>query len=296
LTAAVLIGSTDGGLSTLLKPALDAGKFQIFDLGFDGDFFKKPYTLLGGILGGAFLSMASHGTDQLIVQRVLTTKSLPTSRKALIGSGVLVIIQFALFLVVGLMLYGHFQEASLSELGLKRSDELFPSFIISGLPAGVSGLIIAGLFAAALSSLAGSMSSMASSTILDLYKPLMGSGLSEKKELVASRLATVGWAILLVGSATLFMASSQAVVELALSIASFTYGGLLGTFLLGVLVKKANQRTAIISFVSGIGFMILVISSGLVAWTWYTVVGTLATMAVGSVLTSLQEKRANHSP
>ena len=183
--------------------------------------------------------MASHGTDQLIVQRVLATKSVHAGRKALIGSGVIIIVQFALFLLVGILLYGHYGGASLAQLGLKSADEIFPRYIVEGLPPGVSGIIIAGLFAAALSTLAGSMSSMASSTVLDLYKPRAGAGLTPEKELRFSRAVTALWAALLVVSALFFMNTSQAVVELALSIASFTYGGLLGTFLLGVLFKRS---------------------------------------------------------
>jgi SSS family transporter len=281
LTVMVLIIQSEGGLSALMQPALGAQKFQIFEGGWEADFFSRPYTILGGLLGGAFLSMASHGTDQLIVQRVLTTKSLSASRKALIGSGVVVIFQFALFLFVGLLLYGHYSAGSLSELGLSRTDEIFPSFIIHGLPPGVSGFIIAGLFAAALSSLSASISSLASSTVLDLYKPYTGSRLTPEQELTLARRVTVGWGILLAGSATIFMTSGQTVVELALSIASFTYGGLLGTFLLGVLVRKANQTIALTSFVVGIITMLVVVTSGVVAWTWYTVVGTVVTLSVG---------------
>ncbi len=289
LTAIILVNGMEGGLSRLMQPALEAGKLQVFDWGFGGDFFKRPYTLIGGILGGAFLSMASHGTDQLIVQRVLTTKSLAASRKALIGSGVVVIFQFALFLLIGLMLYGHYNSATLSDLGLRRSDEIFPNFIIYGLPDGVSGIIIAGLLAAALSSLSGSMSSMASSTVLDLYKPLAKSSMSPEKELRLARFVTVGWASLLTLSALFFMTSGQAVVELALSIASFTYGGLLGTFLLGILVKNAKQTTALISFATGIVVMVAVITSGLVAWTWFTVIGTVVTVGVGTLLARVRD-------
>jgi SSS family solute:Na+ symporter len=295
LTALLLIRHTDGGLLQLLQPALAAGKLTVFDFSVEQDFFRRPYTFLAGVLGGAFLSMASHGTDQLIVQRVLTTKSLPASRMALIGSGVIVIIQFALFLCVGLMLYGYYGGASLTDLGLNRSDEIFPNFIIHELPAGVSGIIIAGLFAAALSSLAGSMSSMASSTVLDLYKPLMHSTLTLRQELRLARLVTVGWATLLSASALFFMTSGQTVVELALSIASFTYGGLLGTFLLGVLVKGAHQRTALISFGVGVISMIAVITSNLLAWTWYTVIGTAVTMSCGLILSHLVQEEQRGS-
>ena len=154
----------------------------------------------------------------------------------------------------------------------------------------MAGFVIAGLTAVALSTLAGSLTSMASSTVLDLYKPYFGKNVSPEKELKISRLVTIGWAALLVCSALFFMNTTQTVVELALSIASFTYGGLLGTFLLGVLFKKPTQEDALAGFVAGIFIMITVISLKLVAWTWFTVVGVAATLIVGNVLSSLSKR------
>lgn len=288
LTAAgVIIGSTPGGWHALTDSAAAAGKFQIFNTGFQEGFWRDPYTLLAGLLGGAFLSMASHGTDQLIVQRVLTTKSLREGRKALIGSGVIIIVQFFIFLIVGILLYGHYHGSSLSALGLTRADEIFPKYIVEGLPPGVSGFIIAGLFAAALSTISGSISSMSSSTILDLYPRFRRGAEHKETSLRLSRLVTILWAGLLVCSALFFMNTSQTVIELALSIASFTYGGLLGTFLLGVLSKRARQEDALAGFVAGIFFMVTVISLHVVAWTWYTLLGVLATLAIGNILSAL---------
>ena len=229
--------------------------------------------------------MASHGTDQLIVQRILATKTLAAGRKALVGSGIIIIVQFTLFLVIGLLLFGHYNGATVADLGLSRSDEIFPKFIIEGMPAGLSGLIIAGLMAAALSTLSGSMSSMASSVVMDLLKPM--TGLAEERALRISRRMTVVFAAVLVGSAILFMNSDQTVVELALSIASFTYGGLLGTFLLGMLSAKPNQRTALIAFAAGILGMVAVISLQLVAWTWYTLAGVSVTILTGLLVSML---------
>ncbi len=290
----VLISSYEGGWAGITQAAAAAGKFEVLNLDFGEGFFQQPYTLIAGVLGGAFLSMASHGTDQLIVQRVLTTKSLAASRKALIGSGVIIILQFAIFLLVGILLYGYYNGAALADLGLARADEVFPKFIIEGLPAGVSGFIIAGLFAAALSTLAGSMSSMSSSTVLDLYKPISGKTLSPERELWISRMATVLWAGLLVGSAIFFMTTSQTVVELALSIASFTYGGLLGTFLLGVLFKQPKQEDALAGFIAGILIMVTVIALKLVAWTWFTMIGVTTTLAIGGLLSLLSRNQQPH--
>lgn len=277
------------GFNSIVSAASLDNKFEIFNLGFSGgfsEFFAKPYTLFAGVLGGAFLSMASHGTDQLIVQRLLTTKSLADGKKAIIGSGVLVIIQFALFLVVGLGLYALYGTYNLAEIGISKSDEIFPIFIINKLPVGISGIIIAGLFAAALSTLAGSISALSSSTMLDLYKPFSGID-DDGKELKISRYFTIMWTVILIGSALFFMSSPQTVVELALSIASFTYGGLLGTFLLGLLNKKAKQEDALAGFTAGIFIMITVITLNLAAWTWFTLIGVGTTLIVGSLLSKL---------
>ena len=284
----ILVGLLPNGIDTLFSTAAADNKFNFINMGFDGGikgFFSDPYTLIGGLLGGAFLSMASHGTDQLIVQRLLTTKNLKNAQKAIITSGVIVIFQFVIFLVVGVALYAYYGPMNI------KSDEIFPKFIIEKLPVGVSGFIIAGLFAAALSTLAGSISSLSSSTMLDLYKPMIGKELSPEKELKISRFITLGWAGMLVCAAILFMNSSSTVVELALSIASFTYGGLLGTFLLGLINKRATQEDALAGFTAGIFVMITVISLHLVAWTWFTIIGVLTTVLIGSFLASLNKRK-----
>lgn len=255
-------------------------KLSVINLGLDSgisDFFGKPYTLIGGIVGGTFLSMASHGTDQLIVQRLLATKKLKEAKKAVIGSGIIVFIQFAVFLLLGVGLYAYYDTLNV------KSDEIFPMFIIEELPPGVSGIIIAGLFAAAMSTLAGSVSSLSSSTSFDLLAKFQ-LNFNEKKKLTISKYLTVLWTFMLTGSAFLFMNSSSAVVELALSIASFTYGGLLGTFLLGLTNKNIDQKSALTAFTISITGMVLIISFKLVAWTWFTFLGVLLTLIFGNFI------------
>jgi Na+/proline symporter len=181
-------------------------------------------------------------------------------------------------------------------MGLSRADEIFPRYIIDGLPPGFSGFIVAGLLAAALSTLAGSISSMASSTTLDLIKPYLSKALRPEKEIFLSRVVTIGFAAALVGSAMFFMNTTQTVVELALSISSFTYGGLLGTFLLGALFRRPREEDALAGFAAGIFIMISVISLKLVAWTWYTLVGVLATVAIGLLLSSLSRASGEAGP
>ena len=200
LAAIYLLNLIPGGWASVTSSALAENKLSVFKLGFENGiagFFSQPYTLFGGLIGGAFLSMASHGTDQLIVQRLLSTKNLRDGQKAIIGSGIIVIIQFAIFLLVGVMLFAYYGKLDV------KSDEIFPMFIINVLPAGISGLIIAGLFAAAMSTLAGSMTSLASSTMHDLYIPFFGKNLDDQKQLKLSRMFTIFWAGMLVISAIL---------------------------------------------------------------------------------------------
>jgi solute:Na+ symporter, SSS family len=290
LAGIYLINLIPDGMTGVFKAASVGDKFSIFNFGFNKGitgFFKDPYTVIGGVLGGTFLSMASHGTDQLIVQRLFATKNLKSAQKAIIGSGVIVILQFVIFLVLGVMLYSYYGTLNV------RSDEIFPRFIIEVLPSGITGIIIAGLFAAAISTLAGSISSISSSTMIDIIFPFFGKNFSEKKKLKTSRLLTIFWATLLIISAMIFKSSSQAVVEIALSIASFTYGGLLGTFLLGLIFKKAQQREALIGFISGIVFMSTVISLKIVAWTWFTLIGVLATIIIGVLMSYVKRAKTN---
>ncbi|MCX7878327.1 MAG: sodium:solute symporter [Ignavibacteria bacterium] len=259
-----------------------SGKLDFLNFHFD---FTMPYTILSSIIGGAFLSMASHGTDQLIVQRLLAANSLKASQKALITSGFIVFIQFALFLLIGSVLYIFFSGEQM------KADEVFPKFIINHMPSGISGIIIAGLLAAAMSTLSGSISALSSSLVEDIYKPYFGKNLSEENLLKASRIIALLWCIALLLSAFLFMNSPKSVVELGLTIASFTYGGLLGTFLLGIFFK-ADESKALTGFVSAILGMIVVIYFTPVAWTWYTLTGVIIALLVAN-LTSLIRKKTH---
>ena len=267
-----------GGLETTLARATDVGKLRIVDWSLS---LSTTYTLLGGLVGGALLSAASHGTDHLIVQRLLSTTSLRDARRALVGSGILVIVQFGLFLLVGTALWA----AGADDAAL-RSDELFPRFAVASLPPGVSGLVIAGLLAAAMSTLASSLNSLASAATHDFYAPLTGRR-DQRHLLNVGRWATLLWAVVLGALALSFARSSDTpVVELALSIASITYGSLLGTYILGGTVAAVRQRDAITAIAIASGTMLLLFlakpgSFGNLAWPWYVPLGTVITLAVG---------------
>jgi SSS family transporter len=302
LQMTIYIGGAILALIILLNSIPSSGTLQMlgqkteifnFSLGENiGDFFRKPYTIIASLIGGTFLSMASHGTDQLIVQRLLTTKTLKDSQKAIIGSGVMVMFQFVLFLIIGLLLYVYFNGVSLTDPSapFHKADEIFPFFIIHYLPVGIKGIIIAGLFAAAMSTLAGSISSLSSSSMLDLYKPFFSRQENDKHDLIISRILTIVWAVILTLVAFLFIHVQQSVVEIALGIASITYGGLLGTFLLGRFFKNIKQPAAIAGFTSGILVMLMIILipkllgiPAIVHWTWFVAIGSLACIIAGNI-------------
>ncbi len=313
LAAGIILTRLPNGLSDVIHMAQEAGKFHFFHLGFDlsfKDFIAQPYTFLTALIGGAIFSIASHGTDQLIVQRLLTTRSLRSSQKALIGSGIVVFLQFGLFLCIGLLLYGFYGGRTSAQLGLATTDEIFAKFIVEELPAGLSGLIIAAILAAAMSTLSSSINSLASATTMDLYKPYWGKNNAPEKDLRISKLITIAWGIILTGSAFFFailqLQSSgerPAVVELGLGIASYTYGGLLGAFMLGVLSKKLERMDAAIGFFSGLIALLFLVEGpvqdllpgeGLtIAWPLYTLVGGMIVILVGYISYSIRKLRNN---
>ena len=153
-----------------LGQAYAAGKFQVINL--SAPVLTSPFNAVAAILGGAIFSMASHGTDQLMVQRVLACRSLADGRRAMIGSACMVGVQFALFSLVGALLWVHLGGRSPAELGLRSSDDLFPQFILDELPPGLSGLLIAGILSATMGSLSSALNSMATSTVADLWRAL----------------------------------------------------------------------------------------------------------------------------
>jgi len=287
----IYIGGTLVGLFMIVRlvpdgwPAIHAiaqhaGKLRVFD--FTPDFWR-PYTFWAGLLGGAFLTTASHGTDQLIVQRLLAARSERQSMTALLSSGVAIFFQFALFLMIGVMLFAFYRSPS-SMFG--RADRVFPTFIVTRMPHGVSGLLIAAILAAAMSNLSAALNSLASTFVIDFYlrgKP----DTEERRQLRLSRVATVCWGLVLFGLAILALQKVGRVVEVGLQIASVAYGALLGVFLLGVLTRRANQSGAMIGMLCGFGIEFYIWLATRVPWTWYVLIGTVVTFSVGYVTSVL---------
>ena len=284
----VLLQVVPAGWEGIVAAAEPESKFRIVHL--EGGFADVRW-LFTGLIGGAFLSMASHGVDHIIVQRLLASPSLRAARRALIGSGIIVITQFALFLVVGVGLYAFYEGRTFA-----AADEVFPRFIIEQLPPGVTGLVIAGILAAAMSTVASSLNSLASATTHDLYMPITGR--SDPAHLMRmGKRFTLVWAAILIGGAMLFQLVQQGtpVVVLALQIASFTYGGLLGGFLLGVFSKRARQADAITGMATTMAIMTALWAAQqweliptFVDTLWFALIGTVITLAVGGTRARLR--------
>jgi SSS family transporter len=291
VAACVLIGqAVTGGWSSIFSSAAASGKLRVIDTyaGFD-----RAQTVWAGVIGGAFLAMASHGTDQLIVQRLLAARNLRDAQKAIIGSGLVVFLQFTLFLVIGLGLWAFYQGRAFA-----TTDTIFPTFIVEHMPPGLLGLIVAAIIAATMSTHSGAINSLAAATTHDIYLPLTGRAADAPETLRVGKLFALAWGVVLTIGALLFKQQGTPVVIVALGIASFTYGGLLGGFFLGILWRRAVQRDAITGMSIGILAMAFVVFANQIgqwipslaaplapfasiAWPWYVLIGTSITFAVG---------------
>jgi SSS family solute:Na+ symporter len=273
-----------GGWTAIHAAAASAGKLQVFD--FRPDFWL-PYTFWAGVIGGTAFLTASHGTDQLIVQRLLAARGQRQSATALISSGVVIFLQFALFLMVGVMLWAYYRVPSAA---FGKPDRIYPTFIVSRMPHGISGLLIAAILAAAMSNLSAALNSLSSSTIMDFVLRLRPQT-DERARMKLSRLATFCWAMVLFALAVLALQKVGRVVEVGLQIASVAYGALLGVFLLGVLTRRANQRGAMVGMLFGFCTGVYLWQWTHVPWTWWVLIGTIVTFAVGYAVSSTIPER-----
>jgi SSS family transporter len=273
--------------------AWEAGKFTVFD--FSKPVLTSPYAFLTAVVGGALLTMGSHGADQLIAQRVLSCRSLSDGRKAMIGSAVAIGVQFALFSLVGALLWARNRGASLSSLHL-TSDQVFGEFILRDLPVGLSGLLVAGILAATMGSLSSALNSLSTSTLADLVTSWTRWRPAESTMLTVARWMAAIWALVMVGFASLFTSTDDPVVELGLSIASYAYGALLGAFLLGLLVPRADGVASFAAFVATLlvtAWAALGISIGgqPLAFPWFVVIGVVVTLLVGGLISLVRPRR-----
>lgn len=293
----VIYNLLPGGWEDVIKFAEPGNKFQVFNLSMPDSFwsiFTGNYGLIGGLIGGAFLAMASHGTDQLIVQRLLTCKDKKSSQKAVIFSGIIVFFQFAMFLFIGIMLYAFYQGADfktmeMNSVNLTKSDEIFPMFIVQNLPVGLAGLVVAALLSASMSTLSSTFNSLASTTIYDLLKGKKF--LSDTvNELKYSRIATVFWSVVIMGTGLLFQSETNPAVDFALKIQSLIYGGLLGVFLLGIMQPRANIKNAVITYsfvIISLSLLFILPKFNIIPainLTWFTFIGVVLTFVISHLL------------
>jgi SSS family solute:Na+ symporter len=253
--------------------AASGGKLRVFDFAFS---LTQSYTFWSGLLGGTFLTMASHGTDQTMVQRLLAARNERDSKKALLVSGVIILVQFTLFLVIGVMLFVYMRSGGLI-VPAGDPDRIYPAFIVQRMPVGLAGIVLASIFAIAMSNASGSLNSLASSSMMD-----MGRRRAETtaQSLGASRRMTLVWGVVL---GLLALVPWGPVLVAGLTIASITYGALLGVFLLGTWNARANENGALLGFATGLATMIAVSRFTALAWTWYVLAGTIVTFAVGTI-------------
>ena len=277
---ATIIHYVPGGWSHIHQVAAASGKLRVFDF---TPTFWKPYTFWAGVIGGAFLTTASHGTDQLIVQRLLAARSQRQSVAALLSSGAAILFQFGLFLVLGVMLFVYYK---LPSAHFGKADWIYPTFIVTRMPHGISGLLIAAILAAAMSNLSAALNSLSSSTILDFYVRLRPQT-DEAKKMRLSRASTFIWATILFTLAVLSLKHISRVVEVGLQLASIAYGAMLGVFMLGVLTRRATQYGAMAGMLFGFAVEVYLWQFTPVPWTWWVAIGTVVTFVVGYAASSL---------
>jgi SSS family transporter len=286
ITFFVILGMIPNGWEGVLAAA--GPKFSVWNFSPD---IHIPYTFWAGIIGGAFLTTASHGVDQLIVQRLLAARNERESKIALLSSGVIVLFQFTLFLVIGVMLYSFYHYHP--ELAAPAApDPIIPTIIVSYIPHRIRGIMVAAILAAAMSNLSSALNAMASTTVVDFVRPFFRNDLSSASQLRISRWFTVFWGVALAALAVLSRGVGS-VLEAGLTIASITYGSMLGVFLLGVLTRRANERGAITGMAVGLLSMLGVWFASDIAFTWYVLVGTVITFAVGYAASLLSARSSS---
>jgi SSS family transporter len=278
-----LFGSLSRGWSRLTAYAAEHDKFRLFDLRFD---VTRPYTLWSGLLGGTFIALATHGTDQLMVQRYLSARSQREAGRALAASGFVVCAQFALFLLIGVGL-ACFYDLFPPGAPFAKNDEVFPSFIVTYLPVGVVGIIVAAVFSAAMSTLSSSLNSSAAAAVNDFYMPWRREKPSPGHLLWVSRGLTVVFGLMQIGVGTAGPLLAGSVVESVLAIAGFTTGVILGVFFLGTLNRRATQRGALAGLVGGLAVMTAFVFCTRLSWPWFALYGSAYTFGIGSLVSLL---------
>ncbi|MFL6231406.1 MAG: sodium:solute symporter [Pyrinomonadaceae bacterium] len=322
--AFVLAAGIKGGFGEAVALGKGYGKFNLIDLGFRWTDYTissptsfwsalpwsggkwsfhlpvdltKTYTLWAGLLGGCFLTMSTHGTDQYLVQRYLCTDRPRRAAQALLSSGAVVFAQFVGFLFIGVLLFAFYQPhadpayatltAGAATLPIEGafqsvpSDSVFPHFITRHMPSGLSGLVVAAIFAAALSS---SLNSIAATAVNDLYKPFAPRR-DDRHYLRVSHWLTLVWGVVQIAVALLFMSQNRSALDQALSIASLVNGPVLGVFLVGTFLRRASEPPALVGMLTSMVVMLYIRFMTPLAWTWYVLLGSAVTFLVAFAVT-----------
>jgi len=282
--AVILTNSIDGGFSAAIATAKSFGKFSLFDFSFDA---TKTFTFWAGLIGGCFLTMSTHGTDQYLVQRYLCTDRPRKAATALLVSGAIVLGQFIGFLFIGVLLFAYYHPftdpgytaAAAAAFPFTGGDRVFPDFITRHMPTGLSGLVVAAIFAAAMSS---SLNSIAATVVNDLYKPFRA-GKPDKHYLKVSHVLTLGWGVVQIAVALLVRHQNRSALDQALSIASLINGPVLGVFLVGAFLRRVSEPPALIGMVASIVVMLCIFFLTKIAWTWYVFIGSSITLIVAGL-------------
>jgi SSS family transporter len=278
-----------GGWDEVVRTAGGAGRFRVFDFSTDP---SRVYTFWAGLFGGIALTLATHGTDQFLVQRLLSARSARAASSGLVLSGIVVFAQFVLFLVIGTMLYTFYQHVGLPR-PLQRNDEILPLFVVTSLPQGVSGFIVAAIVAAALSP---SINSLAATTVNDFYLKYVRPDAGEATLMRVARAATIFWGVAQIGVALGAQFVRQSVLDAGLSVLSLAAGPVLGAFVTGVLTRRVRSRAMLGGMLAGTALLAWAWSTGAYAWTWYALTGAATTFAVALLLSYVEPPAADARP
>jgi Na+/proline symporter len=280
-----LLALIPGGWPEVVRVGSSAGKFRVLDF---STTLAVPYTFWAGLIGGVALTLSTHGTDQFLVQRLLAARSAREAARGLVLSGVLVLAQFVLFLVIGVMLFTYYQHVPLPR-ALARSDELLPTFIVTALSHGAAGFIVAAIVAAALSP---SINAMAATTVNDFYAQYYNPGADEATLMRVSRLWTIVWGVVQIGVAIAAGWMQRSVLDAGLAVLSYASGSVLGAFLIGTLMPRISEGEAYAGMLAGLAVMTIVWGWTPVAFTWYVFIGAATTIVVASAAHAMAPARA----
>jgi Na+/proline symporter len=275
--AAALLNRIDGGWAEVVRVGRASGRFAVFDLSLD---VTRVYTIWSGVLGGIALTLATHGTDQYLVQRLLSARSAREASRGLILSGVIVFAQFVLFLSIGVMLYAFYLQSPLPQ-PLARTDQILPIFVVNELTHGLAGFIVAAIVAAALSP---SLNAMAATTVTDFYLPYINPAADQATQMRISKQATVAWGLVQLAVAIGGQFMERSVLDAGLAVLGFASGAVLGAFLLGTLVPSVTERDTFAGMIAGLLVMTAVWWDGKIAFTWYVLIGSVTTCLIALVV------------